>query len=196
MRKGLGTEMTKEGMLAKEEAHWSSFRSAVVGLQEKLQTQSSLGANVRESSSKENIHPVHAEAQSNTKDDFTFTPLHKDVETEEPQSALEMQNAHHEDSTEPQDKSKSGEERDSCSHWESANSVTGELHQRLELIGLEEVNKSGEKGLLSPANASLQTAQTNTALSIAESQLAEMRLKLAMAESERDELEFQLMQNS
>ena len=78
----------------------------------------------------------------------------------------------------------------------------------VELTGLEEVNKSmhsmnnvmnhHDHLLRSPATNALSRESHNTittnALSVAEQQLAETRLKLAMTESERDELEFQLIQ--
>ena len=84
-----------------------------------------------------------------------------------------------------------------------------ETNKSVELTGLEEVNKSVHSrnnivlgthdhiNLRSPANAPSHTSHTTTnALSIAEQQLAETKLKLALTESERDELEFQLIQNT
>ena len=82
-------------------------------------------------------------------------------------------------------------------------------HPQLELIGnLEEVKRNIQSrnnntvmthndDILSPMNAhqSHTSHTTNAALSIAEQQLTETKLKLAMTEMERDELEFQLMQN-
>ena len=84
-------------------------------------------------------------------------------------------------------------------------------HQYLELIGMEEVDRNicsvNNKANLSShdntttcnnptnANAIMSHASQNTnALSIATQELAEMKLKLALTESERDELEFELMQ--
>ena len=78
------------------------------------------------------------------------------------------------------------------------------------LTGLEEVNKSrilhssnnlivggGPNNLTSPTNATSHASHTTmNAMSVAEQSLVETRLKLAMTESERDELEFQLIQNS
>ena len=77
------------------------------------------------------------------------------------------------------------------------------------LTGLEEVNKNvlhssnnmivggGTNNLISPTNATSHASHTTmNALSVAEQSLVETRLKLAMTESERDELEFQLIQNS
>ena len=83
-----------------------------------------------------------------------------------------------------------------------------ETNKSVELTGLEEVNKSVHSrnnivlgthdhiNLRSPANAPSHTSHTTTnALSIAEQQLAETKLKLALTESERDELEFELMKS-
>ena len=78
------------------------------------------------------------------------------------------------------------------------------------LTGIEEVNKSvlhrsnnmivgggTNNNLISPTNATSHASHTTmNALSVAEQSLVETRLKLAMTESERDELEFQLIQNS
>ena len=79
------------------------------------------------------------------------------------------------------------------------NSKRKQTHQQLELFGVEEVvtksvNNIGGNELLLPASPSRESHATN-ALSVAEQQLAETKFKLAMTESERDELEFQLMQN-
>lgn len=78
-------------------------------------------------------------------------------------------------------------------------------HRYLELTGLEEVNKgeydrnlsshlSPENNLTSPTHLGSHTSHTTNPLSMAEQQLADTRLKLAITESERDELEFRLMQ--
>ena len=76
-------------------------------------------------------------------------------------------------------------------------------HQHLQLIGLEEVttneynrnncqcDNEHEQHAQSSAHSSHATMD---ALSITAQQLAETRLKLALTESERDEMEFQLMQ--
>jgi hypothetical protein len=75
-------------------------------------------------------------------------------------------------------------------------------HYYLELIGMEEVDKSicsvNNKNNLDdiPMNNAMSHASQNTnALSIATQELAEMKLKLALTESERDELEFELIQS-
>lgn len=82
--------------------------------------------------------------------------------------------------------------RDELDHSEETNdnNERKQTHNHLELIGLEEVGNE----LLLPASPSRESHATN-ALSVAEQQLAETKFKLAMTESERDELEFQLMQN-
>ena len=76
-------------------------------------------------------------------------------------------------------------------------------HRHLQLIGLEEVttneynrnncqcDNEHEQHAQSSAHSSHATMD---ALSITAQQLAETRLKLALTESERDEMEFQLMQ--
>ena len=86
--------------------------------------------------------------------------------------------------------------------YSNSNKNNSSTH-RFDFSGLEEVNKSIcsnnntiEELMVSPLNAETNTSQTATvALSLAESQLAEMKLKLAMTESERDELEFELMKS-
>ena len=76
-------------------------------------------------------------------------------------------------------------------------------HQQLELIGLEEVttneyhrnNCQCDNKVEQHAQSSAHSSHaTMDALSITVQQLAETRLKLALTESERDEMEFQLMQ--
>jgi Mn-containing catalase len=68
---------------------------------------------------------------------------------------------------------------------------------RFAFSGLEKVNASASitisntNMMISPLNEDVKSE----ALSNAEKQLAEMRVQLALAESERDELEFQLMQS-
>ena len=133
---------------ANEEAHWSSFRRAIAGLQFTL---TGLGSNTNNSN-----HEYYS-----------------------------YQRAH---SSHPQDISafRSGGNAILIDEFNNAKS-----HQNLELIGLEEVNT--EQHAQSSAHSSHATMD---ALSITAQQLSETRLKLALIESERDELEFQLMQKS
>ena len=113
--------------------------------------------------------------------------------------------------------------RSNKTSWNDKHDETSQKHQNNDmeinsleentdviLTGLEEVNKSvlhnrsnnmivggGPNNLISPANATSHASHTTmNALSVAEQSLVETRLKLAMTESERDELEFQLIQNS
>ena len=94
------------------------------------------------------------------------------------------------------------DELETITSWDDTRNIeTNQKHQVMELIGLEEVNKgvysrniTRGNDLFSPAHAPSHTSHTTDALSIAEQQLAETKLKLFMTEAERDELEFQLMQ--
>lgn len=137
--------------LFNEEAYWSSFRSAVAGLQRAL---TELGSNVDSNS----------------------------ASIRNPQSH-------------PQDLPTN---QWSVSTIEELNSPNP--HRHLELIGLEELDKSAYGRNNHVGNEVGQHAHSSThssqqTLSIAAHQLAKIRLKLALTESERDELEFKLMQN-
>lgn len=75
------------------------------------------------------------------------------------------------------------------------NNAKSQLH--LELIGLEEVNTNSQcenEHELHAQSSTHSSHATMDALSITTRQLSETKLKLALIESERDELEFQLMQ--
>lgn len=169
--------------ITKEDAHWASFRTSVSSLQHSLLAQHSSGMM----------------SGSNATDCYEST---RDAERKRLQDAqLELKGntiasaANHEQEM---------NDLDHCNAWGGTNTAeTEEPHRQLELIGLEEVSRSahsrnnaaGTDHLASPINAPQSHAShTTNALSIAEQQLAETRLKLAMTESERDELEFQLMQ--
>ncbi|KAL9190777.1 hypothetical protein ACHAXT_000483 [Thalassiosira profunda] len=84
-------------------------------------------------------------------------------------------------------------QRSGGKHTETANT-----QQKLELIGLEEVDKSfsGNNPLGKDFASPNAPSHASQALSVAEHQLAETKLKLAMTESERDELEFRLLQSN
>ena len=139
---------------ANEEAHWSSFRSAIAGLQ------------------------------------FTLIGLGNNINN----SNHEYYSYQHDPSSLPQD----------MSAFQSGDGAKS--HQHLELIGLEEVttsvynrrnNSQCDNALEQHAQSSVHSSHaTMDALSITAQQLSETRLKLALIESERDELEFQLMQKS
>ena len=189
-------------MITREEEYWSSFRSAVVDFQHSFVAATATahaGApnkSVKRPSSRNGNgrSPVDADHNSSS-------------ERETQQSALDAKFDTREDTTEPQPKHNSENDAGSSSEdlhyrWgESSDANTS--HQRLELIGIEEVNR-GENNrsmnienndIMTPPNARSHTSHTTTAaLSMAERQLAETRLKLHMTEAARDELEFQLMQ--
>mmetsp|Transcript_22530 Transcript_22530/g.48798 ORF Transcript_22530/g.48798 Transcript_22530/m.48798 type:complete len:186 (+) Transcript_22530:148-705(+) len=185
--------MLNISMLTKEEAHWSSFRSAVVGLQHTLINHSS----VSHTNGRNGHLPAKDKYAHHHRNDISSSASSHDAPRKKPQSALDDISK---ESTKPQYQL---DVLDTWNLWDGKKSETGQTHQHLELIGLEEVNMSVHSrnnivgnDLVSPANAPSHTSHTTIALSIAEQQLAETRLKLAMTESERDELEFQLMQNS
>ncbi len=195
-------------MLTKEEAHWLSFRSAVFGIQSSLaeqvqpQANDSLanrgdeGPDHMNNNTQQNTEGITASADASRHDEVI----------REPQSAtLNDSTNNNEPTSQSNEKGKTsagGDNEAIYNSWEDASNMQKEQCQHLELIGLEEVNKSANSrnntlnALVSPANAPSHTSHTTNALSIAEQQLAETRLKLAMTESERDELEFQLMQNT
>ncbi|KAL7536375.1 hypothetical protein ACHAXR_010634 [Thalassiosira sp. AJA248-18] len=197
--------------LTREEAHWSSFRSAVLDLQHMMLSEhSSVPTETEENSKNERrggndhlperngIPPPDEDIQRHRKNGYSSSLSSSKQKTarETPQSALDgigMKEDAYNENTKPESGS-----------WDGASIETKhQSHQHLELIGLEEVNKimysrnnTVGSDLISPANAPSHASHTTNALSIAEQQLAETKLKLAMTESERDELEFQLMQNN
>ena len=147
-------------MPASEEAHWSSFRSAIADLQPTL---TGLGSNTNNS----NYASINYRAPEN------MPPSH-------PYDISEFRLG-------------------SNTIIEDFNSTKS--HRHLELIGLDEVDRSvynrnnqADNELEQHAQSSAHSTHSTMALSITAQQLSEMRLKLALTESERDELEFQLMQ--
>ena len=206
-------------MFTKEEAHWASFRSAVGSLQQLLlvHVNNNIGdgdeTNTDDNSNMQDVNQLHI--SSNEKQTARIM---------KPQSALDdtyqVDKTTHQYGTtsiaaqEKHDNNLVNDENDETnqSHQNlELNSLEGgeETNKSVELTGLEEVNKSVHSrnnivvgtgdhiNLRSPANAPSHTSHTTTnALSIAEQQLAETKLKLALTESERDELEFQLIQNT
>ena len=209
-------------MFTKEEAHWASFRSAVGSLQQLLlvHVNNNIGdgdeTNTDDNSNMRDANQLHiSSSTSNEK---------KTARMIKSQSALD--DTYQVDKTTHQygTTSIAAQEKHDNNLVNDENDETNQSHQNLELnsleegketnksvelTGLEEVNKSVHSrnnivlgtgdhiNLRSPANAPSHTSHTTTnALSIAEQQLAETKLKLALTESERDELEFQLIQNT
>ena len=183
----------------KEDAHWSSFRNAVVCLQQTL----SKMAETASPTSPEDLErsydkTVMSECQRNNNN--ITQQMNSRVFTSDNESALPLHR--------PQDILSNN------ASWDHANNIiesNNSSHRQLELIGLEQVHHNNNNGwngntinivdtdhLVSPTHgvAPSHASQATNVLSIAEQQLAETRLKLAMTESERDELEFQLIQGS
>mmetsp|Transcript_4128 Transcript_4128/g.9270 ORF Transcript_4128/g.9270 Transcript_4128/m.9270 type:complete len:241 (+) Transcript_4128:107-829(+) len=235
--------MTNEAKLTREEAHWSSFRSAVVAFQDTLGDEQSPartdneddigrhdtrpGNNSRRPEKKsgrpmsENIslHPHNSFSTpiKNAERDDSIQRNHPQSRLDDNDNVADVPNsvAHHEKSN-PQNDNNNVDKPplDPRNSWEHDNTILEpeieqqqQQQQHLELIGLEEVNKGAySRNIIttggnhtiaasSPANTQLSHASHATmALSMAEHELAEMKLKLAMTESERDELEFKLMQ--
>mmetsp|Transcript_330 Transcript_330/g.645 ORF Transcript_330/g.645 Transcript_330/m.645 type:complete len:205 (-) Transcript_330:41-655(-) len=200
--------MSNESMLAGEEAHWSSFRSAVVGLQHSLGEHAPAPTEIGDSSSSSSSR-YHARRSTNIRPEEKGVPPTSDdccnsTPRANPQSALEGVDAMNanawKENAKPQNNAVG--ELETITSWDDTRNIeTNQKHQVMELIGLEEVNKglysrNNTRGndLFSPAHAPSHTSHTTDALSIAEQQLAETKLKLFMTEAERDELEFQLMQ--
>ena len=210
-------------MFTKEEAHWASFRSAVGSLQQLLlvHVNNNIGDG-DETNTDDNSHIMQDMNQlhitSSTSNEKKAAIILK------PQSALDSDTYQVEKTTHHGRTSIAAQKKNDKNTWDDKNEETNQSHQNLELdslegveetnksvelTGLEEVNKSVHSrnnivvgtgdhiNLRSPANAPSHTSHTTTnALSIAEQQLAETKLKLALTESERDELEFQLIQNT
>ena len=198
--------VTEYPMLTKEDTHWSSFRNAVVCLQQTL----SKVAETASPTSQEDLE------RSEDKNDMNECQRNNNAITQQMCSARE-----------PLFMSVADACNDSAPHlyrpqdilsnntsWDHANNIiepNNLSHRQLELIGLEQVHHNNNNGwngntisivdtdhLVSPTHgvAPSHASQATNVLSIAEQQLAETRLKLAMTESERDELEFQLIQGS
>jgi hypothetical protein len=198
--------VTEYPMLTKEDTHWSSFRNAVVCLQQTL----SKVAEADSPTSQEDLE------RSEDKNDMNECQRNNNAITQqvyssrEPLFTLDINDACNESAPHlhrPQDILSNN------AAWDHANNIiepSNSSHRQLELIGLEQVhhnnNNNGWNGntinivdtdhLVSHGVAPSYASQATNILSIAEQQLAETRLKLAMTESERDELEFQLIQGS
>eukprot|EP00578_Thalassiosira_sp_NH16_P015864 CAMPEP_0181112302 /NCGR_PEP_ID=MMETSP1071-20121207/19741_1 /TAXON_ID=35127 /ORGANISM="Thalassiosira sp., Strain NH16" /LENGTH=188 /DNA_ID=CAMNT_0023196263 /DNA_START=128 /DNA_END=694 /DNA_ORIENTATION=- len=187
--------MSNEAVLTNEEAHWSAFRSAVAGLQSTLTKRSSVPAETEHGGEK-----IIRSDNNNFRKHITGDDRSASGPNNPKKNACEEGTNHN---TYHQDRANAGDGLEDCNRWDNTDVGTDRIHQRLELIGFEEVNKSsygrnnnyGDVGPISPAIESSAYSQTTNALSVAEQQLVETKLKLAMTESERDELEFQLMQN-
>lgn len=173
--------------LSKEEAHWSSFRSAAAGVQHVLTGLSFSDEAEMERSS------GHASKELYGSNVNSSSASSHDAQRTKPQSGLcdERATQHYHP---PQDISKN--------RWDGGNIEISESHRHLELLGLEEVDKSAYSRnnhvgneLIPPTHSSAHSSHATNSLSIAVQQLVETRLKLALTESERDELDFQLMQS-
>jgi len=198
----------------REEQHWTSFRSAVVCLQQKLGEQMSEDPPVDDAKC-EQIQ--HCYIDDEERDDFSVSSDILGSDTQQPQlvsvqiqhgsSASSLHNnPQEEESTNNNNRNNNNNNNNRNNNNNNSNSNSNKNNSsthRFDFSGLEEVNKSIcsnnntiEELMVSPLNAETNTSQTATvALSLAESQLAEMKLKLAMTESERDELEFELMKS-
>ena len=213
-------------MFTKEEAHWASFRSAVGSLQQLLlvhvnnnigdgdETNTDDNSNMRDanqlhiSSSTSNEKKTARMIKSQSALDDTYQVDKTTHQYGTTSIAAQEKNGNNWVNDENTDEN---DETNQSHQNLELNSLEGgeETNKSVELTGLEEVNKSVHSrnnialgtgdhiNLRSPANAPSHTSHTTTnALSIAEQQLAETKLKLALTESERDELEFQLIQNT
>eukprot|EP00984_Skeletonema_dohrnii_P020884 scaffold10292_cov119-Skeletonema_dohrnii-CCMP3373.AAC.5 len=208
-----------------EEAHWSSFRGEVLQLQQSLvaslfdndngctsSTKSVKKSRDKNTSRKGNEANYSSQADSMTKTNgkqlkapanANDTQLHHGVTKENklPQSQLQLSPLEELD-----DNSEfiNNESDDSNFNY----NATQSHHHYLELIGMEEVDRSicsvnNKHNLSSHDNNNVPTnnnalshaSQNTNALSIATQELAELKLKLALTESQKDELEFELMQS-
>ena len=213
-----------------EEAHWSSFRGEVLQLQQTL-VQSLLendGNNGCPSSTRpvktshDRIDNMKGDSasdgdQTESKATITGKQIDSSAAVDEHDTAL-SRNYHDTPQSQLQLSSPLEEVGDDFESINNDNdiktyNITPTNHQYLELIGMEEVDRSicsvNNKTHLSshdnsnnynnknPTNTNTMmshASQNTSALSIATQELAEMKLKLALTESERDELEFELMQ--
>ncbi|KAL3817317.1 hypothetical protein ACHAXA_003058 [Cyclostephanos tholiformis] len=170
---------------SKEEAHWSSFRSAVAGLQNALIELSFSDEAETERSS------ADRELYGNDVNSCTYNNLRDAAPAgnKRPQSISD--DLCNEDATTHYYPHYFTKDR-----WQSGNTEIEKSHRHLELIGLEEIEMNNNVGNedIPPTHSPTQSSNATVALSITTQQLAEMRLKLALTESERDELEFRLMQ--
>mmetsp|Transcript_20977 Transcript_20977/g.44904 ORF Transcript_20977/g.44904 Transcript_20977/m.44904 type:complete len:192 (+) Transcript_20977:21-596(+) len=188
--------------LTREEAHWSSFRIAVVDLQHTLRGYSPAPMASRDisiSHARRGSKDIRSLSNGGPPSSMKLAKQDHLFRRENPQSALE-------DIVDvnPDSFKENPNPLDEVNHknlWDDTKREPNQTHQHLELIGLEQVvnknvfrNKTLANNLSSPAKPLSHASHTTNALSMTEQQLAETRLKLAMTESERDELEFQLMQ--
>lgn len=184
-------------MLAKEEEHWTSFRSAVVCLQYTL-SKLLTTANVESSGSMMNDGYSYQRKKNPVPQKLGSSCEHQSEMNRD--ACNECASHRHQ----PQDITSNNILRNGTNTID-----TNSDHRQLQLIGLEKVhisnswnsniiNMANTDHLISPAHGGVPSnaSYATNALSIAEQQLAETRLKLAMTESERDELEFQLIQGS
>ena len=210
-------------MFTKEEAHWSSFRNAVSSLQQTLLESSvhppKLSDDIIGNRDRCNNHTdgsgiIRIQEQNRNKSHTTKTSISNsqssiidDTCQENSCSMPKYQNVISKSSNKAWD-----DKHDETSQRYENNDLINSLEENTDVIltGLEEVNKSvlhssnnmivgggTNNNLISPTNATSHASHTTmNALSVAEQSLVETRLKLAMTESERDELEFQLIQNS
>eukprot|EP00985_Skeletonema_marinoi_P006459 scaffold2798_cov87-Skeletonema_marinoi.AAC.2 len=208
-----------------EEAHWSSFRGEVLQLQQTLvaslfdndngctssSTKPVKKSRDKNTSRKGNDANYSSQADPTTKNNgkqleapanVNGTQLHHGVTKENklPQSQLLQLS--------PLEELDDNSELINNESDDRKYNTTQSHHHYLELIGMEEVDRSicsvNNKHNLSshdnnnvPANnnAMSHASQNTNALSIATQELAELKLKLALTESQKDELEFELMQS-
>ncbi|EED95510.1 predicted protein [Thalassiosira pseudonana CCMP1335] len=184
----------------REEQHWTSFRSAVVCLQQKLGEQMSEDPPVDDAKCGQ---IQHCYIDDEERDDFSVSSDILGSDTQQPQLvSVQIQHGSSASSLHNNPQEEESTNNNNRNNNNNSNKNNSSTH-RFDFSGLEEVNKSIcsnnntiEELMVSPLNAETNTSQTATvALSLAESQLAEMKLKLAMTESERDELEFELMKS-
>jgi hypothetical protein len=198
--------VNEQAMLTKDEVHWSSFRSAVVCLQHTLSKVAHASPRATTSESDYVAHSGSTNDENSCQQSNNSSPRRIDSDHER-QSALDN-DAYNESASHqfrPQDITSNN------TRWEYTNNMeTNSFHRQLELIGLEQVHNNNNSWndnaidiidtdhLISPTHGGVPShaSHTTNALSIAEQELAATRLKLAMTESERDELEFQLIQGS
>ena len=198
-------------MFTKEEAHWASFRCAVGSLQQLLlvHVNNNIGdgdeTNTDDNSNMQDVNQLHI--SSNEKKTARIINQVDKTTHQYGTTSIAAQEKHDNNLVNDENTDETNQSHQNL----ELNSLEGgeETNKSVELTGLEEVNKSVHSrnnivlgtgdhiNLRSPANAPSHTSHTTTnALSIAEQQLAETKLKLALTESERDELEFQLIQNT
>lgn len=205
-----------------EEAHWSSFRGEVLQLQQAL-VQSLLENNGNGCSSSTRPVKTSPDIINSKKGDVAcdiggqtdIKPMigKKIIDSSADENGTASNNNSH---GMPQSHpplsplEEVGDDFESISHGEHDIKTYSTQTRHLELIGMEEVDRSicsvNNKTNLSShdntnnynnptnTNAMSHASQNTNALSIATQELAEMKLKLALTESERDELEFELMQ--